>query len=123
MSQAPDMAARVNVRRIEQLEAAAQQQAQDLERARAENASLRRGLNEAIMLLDTYNVRIPQSTLQAMIVHGGREPAGVAFLKELARARSWAVTWKRTAKAYRAGAQMLAQELREAVDELRRMRP
>lgn len=60
----------------------------DLTLANAQAAALRRGLNEAIMLLGACNVRIPDSTGQALIVHGSAKVAGQRFLVELQALRA-----------------------------------
>lgn len=56
--------------------------------ANVQAAALRRGLNEALMLLRGHGVPIPQSTAQAIIVHGDDEIAGHRFLGELQALRA-----------------------------------
>ena len=56
----------------------------DLAIANAQAAALRRALNEALMLLDTYHVPVPDVTKQALIVHGSAKIAGQTFLERMA---------------------------------------
>lgn len=58
----------------------------DITTANAQAAALRRALTEALMLLDTYSVPVPQSTRQALIVHGSADIAGQTFLDKLTAA-------------------------------------